>query len=60
MKKTLTCLLAAATMLTAPMAHAADKMLLKTPIAFSTALPGLGTPIPRVADALATDRKSVV
>ncbi|ABV93710.1 putative TRAP-transporter extracellular solute-binding protein [Dinoroseobacter shibae DFL 12 = DSM 16493] len=29
-------------------------MLLKTPIAFSTALPGLGTPIPRVADALAT------
>jgi TRAP-type mannitol/chloroaromatic compound transport system substrate-binding protein len=54
MKKTLTCLLAAATMLTAPMAHAADKMLLKTPIAFSTALPGLGTPIPRVADALAT------
>lgn len=28
---------------------AKDKLLLKTPIAFSTALPGLGTPIPRVA-----------
>lgn len=54
MKKTLTCLLAAATMLTAPMASAADKMLLKTPIAFSTALPGLGSPIPRVAEALKT------
>ncbi|WP_424973612.1 TRAP transporter substrate-binding protein [Dinoroseobacter sp. S124A] len=54
MKKTLTCLLAAATMLTAPVAHAADKMLLKTPIAFSTALPGLGSPIPRVAEALKT------
>ncbi|HKJ61478.1 MAG TPA: TRAP transporter substrate-binding protein [Hyphomicrobiales bacterium] len=34
------------------MAHAADKLLLKTPIAFSTALPGLGSPIPRVAEQL--------
>ncbi len=31
---------------------AKDKMLLKTPIAFSTALPGLGSPIPRVAEQL--------
>ncbi|MEO0823032.1 MAG: TRAP transporter substrate-binding protein [Pseudomonadota bacterium] len=36
----------------APTAAAADKVLLKTPIAFSTALPGLGTPIPRVAEQL--------
>ncbi len=35
---------------------AADKLLLKTPIAFATALPGLGTPIPRVAEEL--DRMS--
>ena len=34
----------------APPAEAKDKLLLKTPIAFSTALPGLGTPIPRVAE----------
>lgn len=33
-------------------ANAADKLLLKTPVAFSTALPGLGTPIPRVAEQL--------
>lgn len=33
-------------------AIAADKLLLKTPIAFSTALPGLGSPIPRVAEQL--------
>lgn len=31
---------------------AADKLLLKTPIAFSTSLPGLGSPIPRVAEQL--------
>jgi len=37
-------------------AAASDKLLLKTPIAFSTALPGLGTPIPRVAKEL--DRMS--
>ncbi len=45
---------ALAAALVAPLAtaEAADKLLLKTPIAFSTALPGLGTPIPRVADAL--------
>ncbi len=36
--------------------NAADKLLLKTPIAFSTALPGLGSPIPRVAEQL--DRMS--
>ncbi len=33
-------------------AMAADKLLLKTPIAFSTSLPGLGSPIPRVAEQL--------
>jgi len=33
-------------------AMAADKVLLKTPIAFSTSLPGLGSPIPRVAEQL--------
>ena len=46
----------AVAMATASAAHAADKLLLKTPIAFSTALPGLGTPIPRVAEQL--DRMS--
>ena len=30
-------------------ASAAEKMLLKTPVAFGTHLPGLGTPIVRVA-----------
>ena len=43
---------AAAIALTAPVAQAADKLLLKTPVAFSTALPSLGTPIPRVAEQL--------
>lgn len=52
MKKTLTSLAVAASLLTAPAAQAADKLLLKTPIAFSTALPGLGSPIPRVAEQL--------
>lgn len=52
MKKTLTSLAVAASLIAAPAAHAADKLLLKTPIAFSTALPGLGTPIPRVAEQL--------
>mgnify|MGYP001078577728 FL=1 len=52
MKNVFTSLAVAAAVLTAPAAHAADKLLLKTPIAFSTALPGLGTPIPRVADQL--------
>ncbi|WP_209504718.1 MULTISPECIES: TRAP transporter substrate-binding protein [unclassified Ruegeria] len=51
MKKTLTSLAVAASLLAAP-AVAADKLLLKTPIAFSTELPGLGSPIPRVADQL--------
>ncbi|PSL15707.1 TRAP transporter substrate-binding protein [Shimia abyssi] len=49
MKKTLTSLAVAASLIAAP-ALAADKLLLKTPIAFSTALPGLGSPIPRVAE----------
>ncbi len=52
MKKTLTSLAIAATVLTAPVAEAGEKMLLKTPIAFSTSLPGLGSPIPRVAEQL--------
>ncbi len=51
MKKTLTSLAVAASLIAAP-AVAADKLLLKTPIAFSTALPGLGSPIPRVAEQL--------
>lgn len=56
MKKTLTTLAVAASMLTATTALstaiAADKLLLKTPIAFNTSLPGLGSPIPRVAKQL--------
>ncbi len=51
MKKTLTSLAVAASLMAAP-ALAADKLLLKTPIAFSTELPGLGSPIPRVAEQL--------
>ncbi|MGB0696598.1 MAG: TRAP transporter substrate-binding protein [Rhodospirillaceae bacterium] len=51
MKATLTGLaLAAGLGLAIQPATAADKLLLKTPIAFSTELPGLGTPIPRVAE----------
>ncbi|MEL7104792.1 MAG: TRAP transporter substrate-binding protein [Pseudomonadota bacterium] len=49
MKTLLTSAAVAASLLAAP-ALAADKLLLKTPIAFSTALPGLGSPIPRVAE----------
>ena len=51
MKKTLTSLAVAASLIATP-SLAADKLLLKTPIAFSTALPGLGSPIPRVAEQL--------
>jgi len=51
MKKTLTSLALAASLIASP-ALAADKLLLKTPIAFATALPGLGSPIPRVAEQL--------
>ncbi|MCL6282515.1 TRAP transporter substrate-binding protein [Ruegeria sp. 2012CJ41-6] len=51
MKNVLTGLAVAASLMAGP-AIAADKMLLKTPIAFSTALPGLGSPIPRVAEQL--------
>ncbi len=49
MKTLLTGLVLAAGLAAQP-ALAADKLLLKVPVAFSTALPGLGTPIPRVAD----------
>lgn len=42
----------AAGVLAAPIAQAADKLFLKTPVAFSTSLPGLGTPLPRVAKQL--------
>jgi TRAP-type mannitol/chloroaromatic compound transport system substrate-binding protein len=52
MKSIVTGLAVAATMLSATATLAADKILLKTPIAFSTALPGLGSPIPRVAEQL--------
>ncbi len=52
MKTILTGLTLAASLVAAPAAFAADKLLLKTPIAFSTALPGLGSPIPRVAEQL--------
>ena len=51
MKRILTSVALAAGLIAAP-AVAADKLLLKTPIAFSTALPGLGSPIPRVAEQL--------
>ncbi|WP_319531526.1 TRAP transporter substrate-binding protein [uncultured Cohaesibacter sp.] len=56
MKKTLTTLAVAATLLSSTAAittaQAADKVLLKTPIAFATSLPGLGSPVPRVAEQL--------
>lgn len=52
MKKTLTSLALAASVVAAPMAEAADKLLLKTPVAFATTLPGLGSPLPRVAEQL--------
>ena len=50
MMKTLTSIAVAASLVAAP--AVADRLLLKTPIAFSTALPGLGSPIPRVAEQL--------
>lgn len=49
MTKLLTSLLFAAGLAAQP-ALAADKLLLKVPVAFSTELPSLGTPIPRVAE----------
>ena len=52
MKKALIGLAVAAAVTASSVSLAADKLLLKTPIAFSSALPGLGTPIPRVAEAL--------
>ena len=52
-KRYATSLAIAATLsLSAGLAQAADKTLLKTPVAFATNLPGLGTPIPRVAEQL--------
>lgn len=51
MKKVATTL--AVALLAAGPALAADKILLKTPVAFSTELPGLGTPIVRVSEDLA-------
>ena len=50
--KTILTSLAIAASVTCGAADAADKLLLKTPVAFSTELPGLGTPIPRVAEQL--------
>jgi TRAP-type mannitol/chloroaromatic compound transport system substrate-binding protein len=41
-----------ATIAGGPVEAASQKVLLKTPIAFSTSLPGLGSPIPRVAEEL--------
>lgn len=52
MKTIVTSLAVTAILLSATATLAADKILLKTPIAFSTALPGLGSPIPRVAEQL--------
>ncbi|RVT85731.1 TRAP transporter substrate-binding protein [Rhodobacteraceae bacterium CCMM004] len=49
MKSTLTGLCLAGALIAQP-ALAADKLLLKVPVAFSTELPSLGTPIPRVAE----------
>lgn len=49
MTKFLTGLILAAGLAAQP-ALAADKLLLKVPVAFSTELPSLGTPIPRVAE----------
>ena len=51
MMKILTGIAVAASLVTLS-AAAQDRLLLKTPIAFSTALPGLGSPIPRVAEQL--------
>ncbi len=54
MKPTFTGLVVAAILAAAPMAQANDRVLLKTPVAFSTNLPGLGTPMPRLAETLET------
>lgn len=54
MRKILTSAAIVASLLAGTQAVANDKLLLKTPIAFSTALPGLGSPIPRVAEQLET------
>ncbi|MEM9577914.1 MAG: TRAP transporter substrate-binding protein [Pseudomonadota bacterium] len=51
--KTMITSLALAATVACGAAEAGDKLLLKTPVAFSTELPGLGTPIPRVADEVA-------
>ena len=49
--KILTTLISAVLLAAAP-AFAADKIMLKTPVSFSTELPGLGTPIVRIAEDL--------
>ncbi len=54
MKLTTTLAAAAALALAAPAMAANERILLKTPVAFSTELPGLGTPIVRVSEDLAT------
>ncbi|MDE0698989.1 MAG: TRAP transporter substrate-binding protein [Boseongicola sp.] len=54
MKLTTTLAAAAAMALAAPAVAANERILLKTPVAFSTELPGLGTPIVRVSEDLAT------
>ncbi len=54
MKLTTTLAAAAAMALAAPAIAANERILLKTPVAFSTELPGLGTPIVRVSEDLAT------
>ena len=52
MRKTFTTLAVAAIVAAAPAAFAQDKVLFKTPTTFNTELPGLGTPLPRVAEAI--------
>jgi TRAP-type mannitol/chloroaromatic compound transport system substrate-binding protein len=49
MRRTFTCLAVAALVAAAPVAIARDKVLFKTPTTFNTELPGMGTPLPRVA-----------
>ena len=52
MRSTFTSLAVAAIVAAAPAAFAQDKVLFKTPTTFNTELPGLGTPLPRVAEAI--------
>ena len=52
MRSTFTSMAVAAIVAAAPAAFAQDKVLFKTPTTFNTELPGLGTPLPRVAEAI--------